>query len=163
MEDWDAMTEGELKEAQRNEAASRLYTLELMGLHPRVRAEFEADGRTGYSERAAFRSVTVGILYWMDNETAKSRSGERFSEVVRAFEDETGGLVYHATHEHLEFGELLDLFYVSAEPGEWMADHVAMAEERRAFVRAVNLDDDSSSDFGDIGFTVSGGGLVRIW
>lgn len=55
---------------------------------------------------------------------------------------------------------MLDLFYVSQDAEEWEDDR-AMLSERRAYVKACNLDDDMMSDIGVICFEVSEGGLVR--
>lgn len=156
----EEMTEEELRAAQREEALVRLETLERMGMHPNVRAEFEADGTVNYSERQNLGFGAMGILYWMENDTARSRSGKAFSALVREFEEAFGALVYHATHELTGFGEIIDLFYVSRDVGEWEDDRELLGE-KRAYVKACNLDDDMMSDIGVICFEVSGGGLVR--
>ena len=149
-----------LRAAQHGEAIARLKVLERRGLHGNVRRDFERDGRLNYSERIPMGFGAVGSLYWMDGPSAESCQGRRFADVVREFEERTGALVYHATHELLRFGEILDLFYVSKFPEEWERDLLDL-EEGYAFVDAVNLSDDAMSDLGTIGFSVSGGGLVR--
>ena len=141
------MTGDGLKAAQRREALARLSLLEGRGLHGNVRADFEREGRLNYSERVALGRSPAGALYWFDGPSAASRLGRAFADVVREFEEGSGSLVYHATHELLAFGEILDLFYVSAHPDEWAQDRADL-EEGYAFVDAVNLSDERMSDLG---------------
>jgi len=148
------------KEQMRAEAVKRIGILEKMGLHPNVRRDF-ADGElVNYSERAAFGPLDCGILFWATNDTAVSRAGVKFADVIAAFEKEFGAVVYHATHEFTNFGELLDLFYVSRHDEEWERDRIDL-ELKRPFVYARNLDDGILSDLGCIGIEVSGGGVIR--
>lgn len=141
------------KEQQRQEAIVRLRILEEKGLMPQVRKDFE-QGTLNYSERMTIpRFGTNGILYWL-NQNAE------FEKVVRDFEERTDSVVYHATHEVFEgIGRILDLFYVSKYEEEWQ--NRADLEDGYSLVYAVNLDADWYSEFGVIGFSVCGGGLVR--
>lgn len=154
------MTGDDLRAAQRQEALARLGLLETRGLHRNVRAGFERGGRLSYSERVPLGYSSADVICWLDGPSAASCLGRAFADVVREFEEESGSLVYHATHELLAFGEILDLFHVSAHPEEWEQDRADL-EEGYAFVRAVNLSDERMSDLGTIGFAAAGGGLVR--
>lgn len=145
----------EIKEAQRNEAIARLEFLQSRGLEPTPVREFKANGTLNYSERIRMGNLLAGILYWVNNE-------EKFTKAVRDFEDEYNAVVYHATHEYTNFGELLDLFYVSSEQEEWEQLDREDLKDGRALCYTVNFDAPYCSEFGCIAFTVSGGGLVRV-
>lgn len=140
------------KEERKAEALKRLERLEAMGLHPNVRREFE-DGVLNYSDRVSFCGAPMGALYWLAGE-------KRFAEAVAEFEDEYACTAYHATHEHTEFGELLTVFYVGENKEEWELDWEDL-DVQHACCYVVNLDAPFLSEFGGVGFRVSGGGLVR--
>lgn len=147
------MENGITKEQQRQEAIIRLRLLEEKGLMPQVRKEFE-QGRLNYSERLTIPGLgTNGILYWLDENPELER-------VVREFEERTGSMAYHITHEFFEFGEILDIFHVSKYEEEWPMDREDLGDGY-SLVFAANLTDDWLSELGTIGFGVSGGGLVR--
>lgn len=142
------------KEQQRAEAIDRLHILEEQGLMPQVRKDFEQD-RLNYSECLAFSaSNACGILYRVSEDP-------RFARAIRDLEEMTGGVAYHATHERFEFGEVLDIFYVSDCEEEWEQDRADL-REGYSFVFAANLSDSWLSEHGSIAFNVSGGGLIRV-
>lgn len=145
-------TVGPIAAVQRREAARRLKMLARKGLHPDVVRQFEDEGLVDYSERISFGGGAAGGLYWVDE--------SNFAARIKNVEESEGILVYHATHEHTGFGELLDLFYVSKDVEEWSADHEDL-EQGYTFAYVLNLDDDLCSEYGSIGFRVSGGGLIR--
>lgn len=120
--------------------------MRLLRLHPNAVREFEQTGLLNVSE------PPFGALYWINKDQEK---------VVRDFETEFEGLVYHVTHSNTEFGELLNLFYVSKYKDEWEMDRNNILEGT-ACVYVKNLSDDYCSEFGYIGFKCIGGGLVRI-
>lgn len=126
--------------------------LEGKGLHPEAVRQFEAEGLVSYSERISFGYGAAGGLYWVDE--------SNFAPRVRDLEESEGFLVYHATHEHTDFGELLDLLHVSKNVEEWGMDREDI-EQGYTSAYVINLDDDLCSEYGSIGFAVSGGGLVR--
>ena len=102
------------KEQQRQEAIERLRILEGKGLMPEVRRDFER-GKINYSERVSFPGLGAnGILYWLEG-------NPELEKVVRDFEESTGSLAYHATHETFEFGEVIDIFHVSKYEEEWLS------------------------------------------
>ena len=143
----------DLRQRQVEEARRRLKMLQDKGLHENVLAEFDEDNTVYYSERIRMGGLVAGILYWV-------RNRQRFVDVVRAFEEEMDAVVYHATYEHMIYGDILDLFYVSKHTEEWEQDRRDL-QVGCPFVRAVNLDDDILSDFGYINYKISGGGLIR--
>lgn len=145
-------TVGPISAVQRKEAARRLKMLEGKGLHPDVVRQFETEGLVNYSDRISFGHGAAGGLFWIDE--------SNFAARIKDLEESEGFFVYHATHEHTDFGELLDLFHVSKDIEEWHTDRKDI-EEGYSFVYVVNLDDDICSEYGSIGFAVSGGGLVR--
>ena len=135
---------------QIKEATKRLAMLDL---HPNVLKEWRESNTLYYSERARWGNTPVGILYWISNK-------EKLVEAVRDFQNKYDAVVYHCTHEYFEFGEVLDMFYVSKNKEDWEQDREDL-KSGYAFVNACNLDDASMSDFGTIGFKAVGGGLVR--
>lgn len=142
------------------EALSRLKLLTSKGLHGNVLRDFEGEEKLlNYSERIFFGKL-VGALYWMEDVAASTRKGYRFTDAIRDFEERYEATVYHATHEMTDFGEMLDLFYVSKHDEEWEADR-ALLEEGRAYAMVVNLTDPDSSEIGMIGFDIAGGGIIR--
>lgn len=143
---------GPISVVQRKEAARRLKMLERKGLHPDVVRQFEDEGLVSYSERISFGRGAAGGLFWIA-ETS-------FAACIRSLEDSEGFLVYHATHERTDFGELLDLFHVSKFVEEWGMDREDI-EQGHSLAYVLNLDDALCSEYGSIGFAVSGGGLVR--
>lgn len=142
-----------IKEAQRKEAIRRLEYLQDKGLEPTPVREFKANGTLNYSERLPLGDMAAGILYWVKNE-------ERFDKAIRELEAEHGVLVYHATHECTNVGELLDLFFVSGEQEEWEMEFDDL-REGYAFCYVVNFDMPDFSEFGTIGYRCSGGGVIR--
>ena len=154
-------TTGErLRALQREEASARLGILEGMGLDPSARRAFDEGGRICFDGTVDSVFGPVRLKCLMQEDFPASRADEPLMRQVRAFEEKFGALVFFATHEFLPFGEVLDLFYVSQDAEEWEDDR-AMLSERRAYVKACNLDDDMMSDIGVICFEVSEGGLVR--
>ncbi len=141
------------REQQRQEAIERLRILEERGLMPEVRRDFEK-GRINYSDRLSFSGLGAnGILYWLEG-------NPELEKVVRDFEESTGSLAYHATHETFEFGEVLDIFCVSKYEEEWPMDREDL-KDGYSLVFAANLTSDWLSEYGTISFEARGGGLVR--
>lgn len=147
-------TEEPTHEEMIEEAIKRL---EMLDLHPDVLNYFKKDQTLYYSERGGIcwcgKTMPVGVLYWIDN-------NEEFSQAVKAFEKKSGGVVYHATYEELEFGRCLDLFYVSPYKDEWEDDRMRL-KDGCPVVYTKNLDDEFWSEYGTIGFQECGGGCVR--
>lgn len=145
-------TVGPIAAVQRQEALRRLKMLESKGLLPEAVRQFEIEGLVNYSDRISFGHGAAGGLFWIDE--------SNFTACIKDLEESEGFLVYHATHEHTDFGELLDLFHVSKDTQEWGIDRDDI-EEGYSLAYVANLDDDACSEYGSIGFAVSGGGLVR--
>ena len=115
-------TVGPITSVQRREAARRLKMLERKGLHPDIDRQFEDEGLVSYSERISFGHGAAGGLFWIAETSFAAR--------IRSLEDSEGFLVYHATHEHTDFGELLDLFHVSKFVEEWGMDREDIEQGR---------------------------------
>lgn len=145
-------TLGPIETLQRREAIVRLKTLEGKGLHPNVAKEFEFENRLNFSDMVPLGKQGVGALFWV--------SDENYANLIEDIERREGIVVYHATHEHTAIGETLDLFFVSKYPEEWETDREDI-ESGYSLSYVANLDCDHCSEFGGIGFAVSGGGLVR--
>ena len=136
-----------IKEKQIAEALERM---KIMKLYSPVLRDWKKNNLVYYSEN----SPLGGILYWAYQE-------ERYMKVIKEFEEKTGYVVYHATHEYTDFGEILDLFYVSSFEEEWENEKKSISQGF-AYVKAINLSVDEFSDYGTIQFQNRMGGLVRI-
>lgn len=142
------------KEQQKQEAIRRLEMLQKKGMHENVLADFN-EGRVNVSERVRLgrNAPACGILYWLDEQP--------YAPIAKAFEQEHGALVYHATLERTEMGTMLDLFYIDGEDEAWSEDRTDI-RDGYAFAYVANLDYPAFSEFGSIAFAVSGGGLIRL-
>lgn len=134
---------GELRTKQKAEALRRMKKLNIM---KRVIAEFEKEERLNVSD-------LYGALYWLSDEQ---------KTVVRRFEEESGGLVYHVIRSRSDFGEILSLLFVGKDTSEWEADFNDL-ERNQVFVYVENLTDPELSEYGAIGITGAYGGLIRTW
>lgn len=134
---------GELRTKQKAEALRRMKKLNIM---KRVIAEFEKEEKLNVSD-------LYGALYWLSDEQ---------KTVVRRFEEESGGLVYHVIRSRSDFGEILSLLFVGKDTSEWEADFNDL-ERNQVFVYVENLTDPELSEYGAIGITGAYGGLVRTW
>lgn len=139
-----------LKQQQKTEALARMKMLKIMG---NVCNEFRQSDIVNYSERQ--NKFFDGILYWVDN-------NEEYVKLIKEFEKEYGGLVYHAQLSHTEFGDLLSLLYVSKRPSEWKEDKELLARgDTYAYV--CNLTDPNLSELGMIGVAPRNGGITRTY
>ena len=143
------------KERQIEEGWKRLKALGVLG---NVSKDFKVSHKLYYSERQS--SLFNAVLYWVSN-------NEGWEEMIKAFEEKTGHLVYHAQLTHFEFGDLLSLFIVSKNESEWELERRDL-QEGQAFVYCIanpeELDFESDfSEYGSIGIKPSMGGVTRTW
>lgn len=129
------------REIKKQEAIERMEMLEL---YPNIIREFKKDNQLNMSEHG-------GMLYWLTTEQ---------KEKVLEFEEKYNALVYHVIHDYTEFGELLTLLYVSDYEEEWEYDRNDL-KAGYPLAYAVNLDEESVSEFGSVGVKQQFGGLVR--
>ena len=143
------------KEQMKAEAVKRLEFLrENKGLmYPVVRSFNKKNPDLYYSER----SPLGGILYWFRED---NNVNPEWIKLVKDFEEESGELVYHITHEYTSFGELLDLFIVSDDEDYWEEERERLYDGY-AYCYVINLTEPSFSEYGTIGYKVLGGGIVR--
>lgn len=80
---------------------------------------------------------------------------------IRAFEAETGSLVYAVTHEIFPFGECYSFLIISQYEEEW---EMTLAEVKDGYVFSYvwNKDVDYCSEFGTIAVRSFGGGIARV-
>ena len=123
-----------------------LDRMKLLRLHQNAVREFRDEGKLNLSG-------VYGALYWLNDEQKK---------LVRDWEEKTGNLVYHVIHNRMEFGEMLNLLYISRNPEEWTKDRTDIQNEE-ALVYVINLDDDICSEYGYIGIRPMFGGVIRVW
>lgn len=135
------MTENiEMRIKQELEAEKRI---KMLNLHPNAIKEFKEGHKLNLSEK--------GILFWLNEEEEK---------MVRAWEDETGNIVYHVVKNNMEFGLCYSLLYVSDNEEEWEDDNADLAEGY-PLVYVMNVDDDFCSEYGSIGIKPFFGGVIR--
>ena len=99
-----------------------------------------------------------GILYYC----TQSNGAYKYVKIIEEFEKEHNAIVYHAIHIFTEFGELLNLLYVSSYDEEYEQDKQDL-KENYAFSYVVNLNDEMFSEFGSIVYKVKSGGLIRTY
>ena len=139
---------------KKKEALNRMKKL---GLMKEVIKAFEKGGDNSlyYSER--INKMMPAVMYWVDNKP-------KYMEIVKEFEKKYNALVYHAILTHFEFGDLLDLLYVSNDRDEWEMDNEDIVDGY-VIVNSVNVDvNDSKLDeeIGTIAVRPVMGGLERI-
>lgn len=131
-----------MKEKMIKEALERM---EMLHLNEDAIKDFKENGKVWKSE------TNMGILYWLNDEE---------KQMVKEFEEETEGLVYHLIHNRYEeIGDCYSIFYVSKYEEEWEMDRYDIAEYY-PFVYVKNVDD-WNSEFGHIGIRPVNSGLVR--
>ena len=143
----------ELKQLQKNEALNRLRILQMKyGLLENVIKEFQADDTIYYSEY--INQNIQGILYWISNE-------EEYVNAIKEFEEKHQAKVYHAILSPMEYGRILSVLYVSQHKDEWKMDRDDL-NDGIPLAYCINLDDDTTSEFGTIQITKANGGISRI-
>lgn len=80
---------------------------------------------------------------------------------IRAFEEETGSLVYAVTHNMFEFGECYSFLIISKYEEEWSMT-LEEVKDGYAFSYVWNKTDDYCSEFGTITVRSFGGGIARV-
>lgn len=133
----------DLREQQKQEAIKRMKKL---GIMEQPIKEFEEEGKINLSEGP-------GLLYWLNDEE---------QEMVRKFEEESNGLVYHVIKTQMNFGLMYSFLYVSEYIEEWKMDMEDL-RDNQTLAYVVNTTMPDCSEFGTIGIEPSIGGLKRIW
>lgn len=133
----------DLREKQKKVAIERMKKL---GLLEQPIKELEENDKLNLSEGP-------GLLYWLDDEQQK---------MVKEFEEENNGLVFHVIHQFTNIGELFNLLYVSQYTEEWEMDMEDLGEGQ-ALAYVINKDMPDCSEFGTIGIKPMNGGVVRTW
>ena len=144
----------DLRTMQKQEALKRLEILKEKGLLKNVVDDFKKNDLIYYSEQTKMG----GILYYC----TQSNGADKYVKIIEEFEKEHNAIVYHAIHIFTEFGELLNLLYVSSYDEEYEQDKQDL-KENYAFSYVVNLNDEMFSDFGSIVYKVKSGGLIRTY
>ena len=107
--------------------------------------EFKEEGKLNLSER--------GMLYWLDEEQ---------EQMVKEFEEETGGVVFHVIHDYTNIGEIYNLLFVSKHEEEWEMD-IEDLKEGIAICKVVVVSMPDCSEMGSIGVKPLWGGVARTW
>lgn len=129
----------------KNEAIRRMHELDIF--EPAIEM-FEKDGTVMISE------PPFGALYGLDDEQ---------KEMVRKFEEESGGLVYLVIRTYAEFGTCDNLLFVSKYEEEWESEVKKADDPNKFYVFSyvVNHDCEWCSEYGTIGVKKVFGGLLR--
>lgn len=138
---------------KKEEAVRRMKEIGLMDV---VITDFKQSNKLYYSEH----SPVGGILYWLENEP-------EWVEKVKLIEEQFDILVYHITHEHTEFGELLTMLYVNKYQDEWEQDFEDIKNKRpngefTCYGYCLNLTVPEFSEFGSVAMKLTNGGLLRV-
>lgn len=143
--------ESNLKELQKQEAIHRLQLLEkFYNIHPNVLAEFKTDETIYYSER--INKTFAGILYWLDNK-------QEFVDAVKEIEEKYNIYVYHCILSHTEFGDTLDMLFVSSLLEDWEQETQEL--ESGLITIYCKVFGGDGSEFGTIKIKDVNGGIVR--
>ena len=105
-----------------------------------------------FKEGNIWESEGIGALY---------ECNDKEKEIIKAFEENTGGLVYHLIHNKFEFGECYTILYVSKYRDEWKMD-IEDLKDGYAMAYVKNIDNDTFSEFGSVAIKSNIGGLIRI-
>ena len=130
---------------QKEVAISAMRTLDIYA--PYIK-KFEKDGTVTLFER--FGGYYVGE----DNEPELLKK-------IKAFEEETGSLVYAVTHTMAQFGELYEFLCISKYDEEW-EDTLEDIADGYAWSYVWNKTDEWCSEFGTITVKSFGGGIARV-
>lgn len=96
----------------------------------------------------------TGILYDLSED-------EELINKIKEIESQYNILVYHVVKDLTPFGSLVTMFYVSDDQEEWKEDREWLSD-KISCCYVWNRDDDYCSEFGDISFNSTNGGLKRI-
>ena len=130
----------DLRNKQVEEAVNRMKMLHIL---PRAIQEFKSG--------VINRSEEMGLLYWLDDEE---------KEMVKKFEEEREGVVYHVIKTLSNTGLMYSLLYVSKYAKQWEMDQGDI-QGGFVFAYVVNKDMPDCSEFGTIGIRPSFGGVIR--
>lgn len=132
------------REKMKKEAINRMESLNIF---PAAILEFKNEDKLNFS--------LDGILFWLDDEK---------KQLVKAFEEATGALVYHVVWgKYLLGGEtvtMTSLLYVSSEENEWELERTDLAEGYP--IAYVINEDFGVKEFGSIEIKSVFGGLMRV-
>jgi hypothetical protein len=131
-----------------DEAVLRMKKLELFD--PIIKGFEKDQSLLEYSEPTPLG----GILYWISN-------NPEWEKMIKEFEEKSNSLVYHVIHSYTEFGELLDLLFVSDDEDEWEYD-LEDLDDGYAMSYCINLTDQMFSEYGTIAVKQVAGGLLRV-
>lgn len=94
-----------------------------------------------------------GILYWLNNKPL-------YVEKVKEYEKENQAFVYYCILNHTEFGDMLDMLYVSNNVDNWELEREEL-QEGLVNVFTSDLVNDYYSESGVISISGINGGIVR--
>lgn len=132
------------REEKKTEAIKRM---EVLGLFKPCIKAFKDRNEVQLSEPSG------GLYEFSDNDV--------LNELVKNFEAQCDGLVYHVIHTYTEFGELYNFLYVSDHSEEWEMDNADLTDGY-VFCYVENVSDPICSEFGTIAVKGKFGGLVRV-
>jgi len=105
-----------------------------------------------FKNGSVWESEGYGALY---------ECNDKENAIIKKFEEEHDGLVYHMIHNKYEFGECYTILYVSKYEDEW-EDDIKDIHDGYVLAYVENVDDTMCSEFGSVAIKSSFGGLVRI-
>lgn len=114
--------------------------------------KFEDDNEIYYSERLS--PICSGILFNFEDHPD-------WLNQIEKFEKENGYLVYHAVLTHFDFGDVLDLLFVSGQDNEWEYE-LSELKQGYADIYAINISDGRLSEFGSAMYEPLNGGINKL-
>lgn len=136
----------------KNEAIKRMR---IMGIADDFIRDYEVNGSISIFERQ--NAVLNAVRYELENYSIESLKAE-----IKAFEEGTKAMVYMVQKTWTEFGVLYAFFYVADNDKEYWEEDKKELANGIAFVYVYNESEYYLSEYGEIGFTSSMGGIVRI-
>ena len=141
-------------------ACERLnYLVKNNRLCKEVYTDFKDNNLCHYTERMPLGKSVVGILYWLNDAGGCPDYVVKKKEELEKNYDCT---VYAVTHEYLDFGECWDFWTVhdeDVEDYEYFKNEFENYKYTMAYV--YNASEPDFSEFGTIGFSCNGGGMIR--
>ncbi len=119
---------------QTKEAVQRLKILQNLGFPEKIVNQYKNKQQVFLSKRTG----KIAALYPI-------KAYPQFVEIIQYYEQQQNALVYHAMHERTDYGEILELFYVSCYKKDWTGEKFAL-QQKEPSVYTVNLTNPEQSE-----------------
>ena len=110
----------------------------------------------------AFKSKGTKVCFFENYAGFYADQEPELQNKIKELEERYDFTIYAATHDFTDFGELYSFLIVPSEKEDWHNLVVDEGGYAYAFAYVWNVDDDYSSEFGDVVLRSFGGGVKRI-